>query len=239
MEKAHVLIVEDNVVVAKSIEAMISGHGMDVIGLCRSGEEAISFSETRQPDLVIMDIKLDGKLDGIQTAARIRELYRIPVIYLSDYTDHVTVRKAKATQPANFLSKPFTENDLLRAIDIAVYNANAARAVEGGEESEFIFLKTGSQTYSRLEYNKIVYLEADRAYCKIQATDVLHIVSMSMASVAEQLDPAWFIKIHRSFIVNIRKVREIAGGEVVVANHRLPLSDQHRPALMARLQVLH
>lgn len=240
MEKARVLVVEDQIVIAKSIESMIVNHGMEVIGVCKSGEEALDIAEKQGPDVVIMDIKLEGKMDGIQAAARIHEMHRIPVIYLSDHTDAVTVRKAKTTRPANFLSKPFTETDLLRAIDIAIYNANASRAVEGvGEEDEFIFLKTGPQSYSRLEYNNIIYLEADRAYCKIQGIDKLHTVSMSMAAVAEQLNPMRFVKVHRSYIVNVKKVREFLGTELVVAGYRLPVSDQHRTELMARLKVLH
>ncbi|HMJ70497.1 MAG TPA: response regulator [Cyclobacteriaceae bacterium] len=239
MEKAHILVVEDQMVVAKSIAAMVVGHGMEVIRICTSGEEAVEFVEKQVPDIVLMDIKLQGKMDGIQTAAAIRKMYKIPVIYLSDYSDKVTVRKAKATRPANFLSKPFTEADLLRAIDIAIYNANASRAVEGGDDDGFVFLKTGPQTYSRLEYSNIIYLEADRAYCKIQSVDRVHSVSMSMASVAEQLNPATFLKIHRSYVVNIRKVRELAGSEVSIAKYKLPVSDQHRAELMARLKVLH
>ncbi|HZY82832.1 MAG TPA: response regulator [Cyclobacteriaceae bacterium] len=239
MEKALVLIVEDNVVIAKSIQAMIADHGMEVIGICNTGEEAIAFAEHQQPDIVIMDIKLGGKMDGIQTAAVIRDMYRTPVIYLSDYTDHVTVRKAKPTQPVNFLAKPFTEADLLRAIDIAVYNANALRALEERENDEFVFVKTGLQKYSRLEYNSIMYVEASRSYCNIQCVDKLHNITMSMASLAEQLAPSRFIKIHRSYIVNIRKVREITGTEVAIGNYRLPISDKHRAELMARLNVLH
>jgi DNA-binding LytR/AlgR family response regulator len=239
MEKALILVVEDQLVVAKSIAAMVVDHGMEVIGICKSGEEAVKFAEKRMPDIVIMDIKLQGKMDGIKAAAAIREMHRVPLIYLSDYTDYVTVKKAKATRPVNFLAKPFTESDLLRAIDIAIYNANTSRAVEGRDDEEFVFLKTGPQTYSRLDYSNIIYLAADRAYCKIQGTDKVHSVSMSMASVAEQLNPARFVKIHRSYVVNIRKVRQFAGSEVSIGEYHLPVSDQHRGELMARLKVLH
>jgi DNA-binding LytR/AlgR family response regulator len=239
MEKALILIVEDQLVVAKSIMSMVTDNGMEVIGICKSGEEAVEFAERRAPDIVIMDIRLQGKLDGIQTATALKEMHSIPIIYLSDYTDRVTVKKAKTTRPANFLAKPFTEADLLRAIDIAIYNANAARAVENNGDDEFIFLKTDRQAHSRLEYNNIIYLEADRAYCKIHGTDKVHSVSMSMASVAEQLDPRRFVKIHRSYIVNIRKVREFTGSEVTIAGYHLPVSDLHRTKLMARLKVLH
>jgi len=238
MEKALVLIVEDQVVISTSIAAMITDHGMEVIGICKTGEEAIAVAGQRTPDIVIMDIRLQGKLDGIQTAKALQEIERVPIIYLSDYTDKATVRKAKETNPANYLAKPFTETDLLRAIDIAIHNSNTSRAKIDSDE-EFVFLKTGPQTYSKLQYNQIVYVEAERAYCKIHTHDHDHTLSISMGAVAEQLNPARFVKVHRSYIVNIRKITEFSGTEITVGDHKLPVSDQHRAELLARLKVLH
>jgi len=238
MEKATVLIVEDQILVAKSIEAMVADHGMECIGICKSGEDAIVVAEQRTPDIIIMDIRLQGKLDGIQTAKKLQENEFIPVIFLSDYTDKGTVRRAKEARPANYLSKPFTEQDLLRAIDIAIHNANAARATDDSNE-EFVFLKTGPQTYSRLLYNQINFAEAERAYCTIHTTDKEFTLSINMAAVAEQLNRDRFMKIHRSYIVNIRKITEYTGADVTVAGRSLPVSDQHRSELMARLKVLH
>jgi DNA-binding LytR/AlgR family response regulator len=238
MEKALVLIVEDQVITAKSIEAMILDHDMDVIGICKTGEEAVQLAEHRIPDIVIMDIKLAGKMDGIKTAAALQEIGPIPIIYLSDYTDKATVRRARETQPANYLAKPFTESDLLRAIDIAIYNANEQRAT-GDNNDEFVFLKTAKQTYSKLHYNDIVYIEADRSYSKIQSTDKLHQLAISMASVASQLNGDRFIKIHRSYIVNIQKISAFTGDEVTAGGYKLPVSDQHRAELMTRLKILH
>lgn len=238
MEKARVLIVEDQAITAKSIEAMVADHGMEVIAVCKTGEEAIHAADKVIPDIVIMDIKLQGRMTGIETAQALQEIDTIPIIYLSDYTDKVTVRKAKQTHPANYLSKPFTESDLLRAIDIAVANANAAKSVRDTND-EFVFLKTGQQMYSKVHYNEIVYVEADRAYCKIRTTDDQYTLSISMAAVAGQLNADRFVKIHRSYIVNIRKISEFTGSEVTAGGYTLPVSDQHRAELMTRLKILH
>ena len=238
MEKARVLIVEDQAITAKSIEAMIVDHGMEVLAICKSGEEALWVANENIPDIVIMDIKLQGNLSGIQTATALQEIQTIPVIYLSDYTDKVTVRKAKETHPANYLAKPFTESDLVRAIDIAITNFNAAKVI-GDNDEDFLFLKTGQQTYSKLRYNDIIFIEADRAYCRIQAIDNSHTLSISMAVVAGQLNSDRFVKIHRSYIVNIRKVSEFTGTELTAGGYKLPVSDQHRAEVMARLKVLH
>lgn len=134
--------------------------------------------------------------------------------------------------------KPFTEQDLIRAIDIALFNANASRATNNIDE-EFVFLKTGQQSYSKFQYSQINFIEADRAYCKIYTSDKIVTLSISMAAVAGQLNKDRFIKIHRSYLVNIRKVTEFTGNEVTIANHKLPVSDQHRSELMTRLNVLH
>lgn len=238
MEKARVLIVEDQVITAKSIEAMIVDHEMEVIAICKSGEEVLKIAEKNIPDLVIMDIRLQGTMTGIQTAKALQEIQSTPIIYLSDYTDKATVRKAKDTHPANYLSKPFNESDLLRAIDIAISNANDLKS-KRDHDDEFVFAKTGAKTYSKIHYNEIIYIEADRAYCKIQTIDKQHPLPISMATVADQLNSDRFIKIHRSYIVNIRKISEFTGTEVTVAGHKLPVSDQHRNELMTRLKVLH
>jgi DNA-binding LytR/AlgR family response regulator len=238
MDKARVLIVEDQVITAKSIEAMIVDHGMDVIAICKSGEEALQIADRNVPDIVIMDIRLHGKMSGIETAKAIQEIQETPIIYLSDYTDKATVRRAKETHPANYLSKPFGESDLLRAIDIAVANANDLKAKQDNGD-EFVFLKTGPRTYSKLHYNEIIYIEADRAYCKIQTTTNQYNLSISMATVAGQLNADRFVKIHRSYIVNIRKVSEFSGNEINVSGHKLPVSDQHRTEVMARLKIIH
>ena len=237
MEKALVLIVEDEMLIAKSIEAMVGDHGMEVIGICKSGEEAITFAGQRTPDIVIMDIRLQGKLDGIKTAKELQLNERIPIIYLSDYTDKGTVRRAMETRPANYLSKPFTEPDLLRAIDIAIYNSNVLRAMNDNDE-EFAFLKT-RQIYSKFQYSQLNFIEAERAYCKVHTTSEVIKLPISMAAVSEQLHKARFIKIHRSYLVNIRKVTEFTGTGITVAGHKLPVSDQHRAELMTRLNVLH
>ncbi len=238
MEKARVLIVEDQAITARSIEAMIIDHGMEVIGACKTGEEAMQLADRNIPDIVIMDIRLQGKMTGIETAKALQDIQQIPVIYLSDYTDKATVRKARETHPANFLSKPFTESDLIRAIDIAIANANETKAQRNNDD-EFVFLKTGQQTYSKIHYNEILFIEADRAYCKIRTTSNQYTLSISMGSVSSQLSAERFVKVHRSYIVNIRKITEFAGSEVTVAGHKLPVSDQHRTELIMKLKVLH
>lgn len=237
MDKTRVLIVEDQVLTARSMEAMIQDHGMEVIALCKSGEDAVRIAETTVPDIVIMDIRLAGKMSGIETARALQEIHPTPIIYLSDYTDKATVRKAKETHPANFLAKPFNQSDLLRAIDLAISNANHLKSLANTDD-DFVFVKSAGR-YTKLHYNEIIYIEADRAYCTVHSIDKSLDLSMSMATLFDQINPNRFVKVHRSYIVNLRKVTDFTGNELTVAGHKIPVSDQHRSELMKRLNILH
>ena len=116
-----ILVVEDEIVVAMEIEEKLKSLGYEVSSLCSSGEEAISQVQERRPDLVLMDIKLDGKLDGIQAAELITNRDDIPIVYLTAYADEKTLERAKQTEPFGYLVKPFSEAELHTTIEIALH----------------------------------------------------------------------------------------------------------------------
>ncbi|MDQ7781255.1 MAG: response regulator [Desulfomonilaceae bacterium] len=118
---SSILVVEDEVVVAMEIEEKLRAIGYDVVSICSSGEEAISGIEARRPDLVLMDIRLDGRLDGIETAELIRKNHDLPVVYLTAYADDATLNRAKLTEPFGYLVKPFSQTELRTTIEIALH----------------------------------------------------------------------------------------------------------------------
>jgi two-component system, response regulator PdtaR len=120
MARKKILIVEDEGVVAMEIMSELEALGY-AAATYDSGEETLEDIELSMPDLVVMDIRLQGKMDGIETAERIREKHDIPVIFLSAYTDDGTIEKARATAPYGYIVKPFAMKDLQRAIEIALY----------------------------------------------------------------------------------------------------------------------
>jgi CRP-like cAMP-binding protein/CheY-like chemotaxis protein len=127
--KQSILVVEDEAVIAADIAESLKGFGYNVAGVVPTGEEAINVASTRKPDLVLMDIKLAGNLDGIDTAALIRQERKVPVVYLTAYADAGTLKRAKVTEPYGYLTKPHKELDLATTIDIALHRSS----VEQGE----------------------------------------------------------------------------------------------------------
>jgi PAS domain S-box-containing protein len=121
MVRAKILVVEDESIVALNIQNRLNGLGYAVVGTISCGESAIEAAGKTSPDLVLMDIKLKGKIDGIEAAGQIRSRFSIPVVYLTAYTDDETLNRAKLTEPYGYILKPFESRDLCTTIEIALY----------------------------------------------------------------------------------------------------------------------
>lgn len=121
----RIFIVEDEVVIAMEIESVLQQLGYQVAGSAMSGEDAIVQAAETRPDLILMDIRLKGELDGITAADRIYRFYKIPVIFLTAHSDEKTLEKAIAVHPFGYLIKPFRKNELYTAIEIALYKHRA------------------------------------------------------------------------------------------------------------------
>lgn len=238
MSKIRVLVVEDSALIAEDIAFKLGKHHFEVVGIFDKGEDALEYLKKNQPDLALLDIKLAGALDGISTAYIIQNTYSFPIIYLSDLADAETLHRAKQTRPSNYLTKPFNEADLVRAIDLAFSNFSFQRSTTpGGPKTDHIFVRN-ENTFVRVSLKDILFLHADRSYCTIVTEDKTYVQSVSMNHVFEQIDNDDFIRIHRSHVVNIHKVTAIEGNMVKVGQHALEMSKSMRDELISRLTFL-
>jgi len=154
---SRILIVEDEVVIAMEIEALLQQMGYEVAGQAVRGEEAVGLAAQERPDLVLMDIRLKGEMDGIAAAEAIYRLYKIPVIFLTAHSDPVTLERAMKTQPYGYILKPFRKNELFTAIEIALYKHRALTA-EQGLQRELFKLHVIDHVTQYDIYNKILAL---------------------------------------------------------------------------------
>jgi hypothetical protein len=125
---ARILIVEDEGIIAGHIAARLLKTGYSVAGIAESSEEALATVREVSPDLILMDIRIKGSMDGIQTAAKLRETSDIPIIYLTAHTDQSTVDRAKMTEAFGFLTKPVHPTSLATSIEMAIHKHRADRA---------------------------------------------------------------------------------------------------------------
>jgi len=121
MEKAKILIVEDEAIIAMEVESQLQGLGYNVTSIVDTGEKAIAKAKTDKPDLILMDIRIKGEMDGIDTAEAIRNQFGIPVIFSTAYLDQERIERAKITMPFGYVLKPIQERDLKVTLEMALY----------------------------------------------------------------------------------------------------------------------
>lgn len=130
MAQEKILIVDDEVVVAEDIRRQLRSLGYVVVGVVASGSEAVQLAGEHRPDLILMDIKLKGQIDGIDAARTIQAQYGIPVIYLTAFSDEETLERARHTLPLAYLIKPFVSSDLRAALELALFRHRVSRIAE-------------------------------------------------------------------------------------------------------------
>lgn len=129
-DAARILVVEDEVIVAMEIQDRLHDLGYEVLDTVTTGEDALKRADATQPDLVLMDIMLDGHLDGIETAERLCETMRVPIVFLTAYSDNATLERAKATTPFGYIVKPFEERELYASIEVALRTHAIQKRIE-------------------------------------------------------------------------------------------------------------
>jgi signal transduction histidine kinase len=132
-----VLIVEDDALVALDLEERLGEMGHVVVGVCADGREALRLCEDRRPDLVLMDIRLPGELDGVETACRLAERSDVPVVFVTDNADDATLRRATDARPFGLLFKPFDLRELRAVVATATQRSRAERERQSSEQKMF------------------------------------------------------------------------------------------------------
>jgi signal transduction histidine kinase len=153
MSPIKILIVEDEMIIAEDMADALMNLGYEITGVVGSGNKAIEQAATTHPDIVLMDINLQGELDGVEAADEIRVNQEIPVIFLTAYADQQTIERAKATEPFAYLLKPFQDRELKTTIEIAIQRHQAERAIRELLQKESNLNQLKSQFLSMISHD--------------------------------------------------------------------------------------
>lgn len=134
MSPASILIVEDEVIIAENLSNKIRKLGYAVAGIAHSGNGAIKMAFDLRPQLILMDIQLEGTVDGIDTAEAIRNRYDVPIVYLTAHSDRATLQRAKLSEPLGYILKPFDDRDLTIKIEMALYKHKTDKKIQDQRE---------------------------------------------------------------------------------------------------------
>jgi PAS domain S-box-containing protein len=162
MRKIKVLIVEDETIVAHEIKQFLEKSGYRVSAIVQRGKDAISKAKENSPDLILMDIVLQGELNSIETARQIRAGLDVPVIFITAYSDEKTIAAAKRTDPYGYISKPIDPKQLLISLEIALYKYGAEKKLKERQERLNLFLNPATDIFCLLD-SDLKVLEINRS----------------------------------------------------------------------------
>lgn len=241
-DKTRILIVEDDMIIAANLSLQLSNVGYEVTGIESRGEEALAHALFNTPDIILMDINLKGKLNGIETVSAIQKNKNIPVVYLTANSDESTFNRAKETHPYAFISKPFNKLDLHRTIALVAeqihekaLNPLNRHDIEVLEDR--IFVRHNGRM-EKLLLEDILYIEADRNYCTLVTKLTKHVLTNTLKTMEEKLPKFSFVRVHRSFIINISKLDILADGHLEIGRKVIPIGKSHRELLLHRLHTI-
>ena len=235
-------IIEDELIVARSISVLLKNMGYNPIKPVRNYDDALNMIRTESPDLLLVDIILDGEKDGIELAKTVNKEFGIPFIFLTANSDPSTIDRAKEVRPYAYLVKPFYEKDLHTSIEIAFNNfqefsKNSQAKAEPQKQSEFIFVKEGD-TFHRLPLSDILYIESDHVYLHIYTEDRNFLIRSKLENFMQLYSNIGLIRVHRSYAINPKFLASIGQTTLQVGSKVVPLNRNYRQPLMSKLDLL-
>jgi DNA-binding LytR/AlgR family response regulator len=245
---AKILMVEDDMIIAADISMQLTKLGYEVIGISTRGEDALRTLESNRPDIILMDIVLSGKMNGIEIALIVLDKFRIPVIFLTSNADDATFQQAIKAKPYAFISKPFQKAELERTLKLTLQRI-AVEQESTPEKEEYedhvsamddrLFIRHKNQLVKVL-LTDILYAEADRNYCKIYTEKQTFLLSVPLRNIESQLPADSFIRVHRSFVVNLKKVDAISEYHeyLTIQSHQVPIARRSKEEVVKRLKMI-
>lgn len=233
MNRVKIAVVEDEIIIADNICESLESLGYNVLEPAITYTEGKELIDNERPDIVILDIHLSGKKDGVDLALYIKENYDIPFIFLTAHADKATVERAKISNPPAYLVKPFTKEELYSSIEVTLFN-HQQNQYQKSSEKHSVFIKQKNY-FLKLNFDDILFLKSDHVYIEILTLqNDKYVVRESLSDFETKLNDD-FVRIHRSYIVNSKYIDLVEINSIKVQTHSLPLAKQYRPILLDKI----
>lgn len=238
MDNINVLIIEDTPEQSDALSKVLLANNYNVVGIASSYTDALKLFYEKTIDIIVIDVFLDGKPDGITFAETINIIPNAskPFVFLTSSQDRQIFERAKLTKPFSFLMKPFNELEILYALEMAVEKFYEQQNVFLSEDqdtvisNDFLFIKK-KNALKKVAINDILYIEVEDRYCNIITENEKFVILISLTKISALLDANKFVRTHRNIMVNVTKIEEIILADnlvVLKGGHKVNLSNSYK-----------
>lgn len=241
-----ILLVEDELIIAEDMIGMLEKMGYQITGSALDAEEATAMLKTDKPDLVLLDINLGGRKDGVMLAEEINRDFQVPFIFTTSHTDGATIERAKKTNPVNYLVKPFKQEQLYTAIEIAMYNiarqqekttTAPAENEEGLIIKDALFIKE-KYRYTKINIADILWIKAEGNYLELHLAGKKELIRATLSSFLERLNRKNFFRTHKSYAANLDHLTKFEPTFITINASEIPITKNYADDLVKRLNVI-
>jgi DNA-binding LytR/AlgR family response regulator len=252
-DKVKIMIVEDETIVALDLSMRLQKEGYEVVGIAASSDDAVALFKEQQPDLVLMDINIKGKKDGIETAKELKKIQEVPLIFLTAFSQSEYINRAKAVNPSAYLVKPFNNDSLHTSIQIAIHNFAvlskstdpqpvADAKEESGKETllffnNYFFIKHNYR-FNKFSIDELLFAESDNNYIKLVTTNKKLALRVSLQYLADKFNHPALVRVHRGFIVNIKNIDSFNEEEIIIGPHQIPIGRNYKDEFLKSFKYL-
>lgn len=208
---------------------------MHVTGIAKNRIEAMQSIEATKPDVILVDVYLKDGDDGIDIVNELDNTY--PIIYLTANSDRATLNRALKTRPASYLTKPYDDHDVVIALELAFNNYYNSVFTTDKKKMDFIFLKSGNR-FEKVRIEDILYLQADGSYTRFITMRKEYTLSGNLNNTSEKIENPAFLRIHRSYIINVNSVTGRDSDNVFIGERSLPISRSYKNEVSERLMKI-
>ena len=211
-----ILIIEDEVLIAEFIKDILLSFNYSDIQLAHNKNQASLLLSDFLPDLVLLDIRMTGELDGVEIANEINDKYKIPFVFISAHSDKDIIAKAINTKPISYITKPIKESDIFAAIELVKQKIKI-------EETNFLLVKNGYENI-KLFFDEVLFVKSDDNYIHIFTSDSKYTIRNTLEWFKEKAPTNFFHRTHRSYLVNRNKITKTKPKCVFLGDIEIPVS---------------
>jgi len=236
--KIKVLIVEDESLIAQEIAECLEENEFEITEIVSTSGMAMRSIKERKPDVILMDISIKGEEDGISLSRRILQEENFPIVFLTSHTETKIFKEASVLKPSAFLLKPFNEQELPIAIELAFSNHNKEVITKQRPVlKDSIFVKNGKK-FQKIKLEDILFIEAEGSYSRIKTRTNEFMISFNLSQFHEEIDNDLFCRVHRSFIVNLTNIDSFDLTNITISGRSIPISKQFHEKLVRSVKKL-
>ncbi|UZD22887.1 response regulator transcription factor [Algoriphagus halophytocola] len=238
--KTKILLVEDNQSLSDNVKEMLTIQGYEVSEVLDNADNAYSRIEKNVPDAILLDIQLKGTKTGINLAEELRNSLMVPIIFMTSSSGKDIVEKVCHVKPDGFITKPFSTENLVTSIELAIQNFKHSKIEStiphnvGEKYASELFIRE-SGWLKKIVIKNILWIKAEGAYTKIVVKGKQFTLRNTTKEVMEKLPEEQFVRVHKSYIINIKNIEAFSSTTIKISDSEIPIGRNYYAKLISSI----